>query len=75
MEEPRDTTFELLLAMRGELTETRTHVGHLVTDVSELRRDVRRIDGRVDQLFLAQIATLATALAGLVTALVAVLAN
>ena len=62
-------------AWRGELTETRTHVGHLVTDVSELRRDVRRIDGRVDQLFLAQIATLATALAGLVTALVAVLAN
>ena len=75
MEEPRDTTFELLLAMRAELTETRTHLVHLVTDVSELRHDVRRIDGRVDQLFLAQVATLATALAGLVTALVGVLAN
>jgi hypothetical protein len=51
------------------VAETRATVGHLADDVTELRQDVRRLDGRLFQLLLAQLATLAAALGSLVAAL------
>jgi hypothetical protein len=53
------------------VAEMRADVRHLASDMTELRQDVRRIDGRVLQMLLLQVATLATLLAALVTALVA----
>jgi hypothetical protein len=53
------------------VAEMRADVRHLASDMTELRQDVRRIDGRVFQMLLLQVATLATLLAALVTALVA----
>jgi hypothetical protein len=50
--------------------ETRATVGHLAEDVTELRQDVRRLDDRLFQLLLAQLATLAAAVGSLVAALV-----
>jgi hypothetical protein len=44
-------------------------VGHLAENVTELRQDVRRLDGRLFQLLLAQLATLAAALGALLAAL------
>jgi hypothetical protein len=51
------------------VAETRATVGHLADDVTELRQDVRRLDGRLVQLLLAQLATLAAALGALLAAL------
>lgn len=72
MEPERAWTLEALVA------ETRADVRHLQSDVTELRADLRtdvgRLDARVDQLFLVQLATLATAIGTLITALVNVLA-
>jgi hypothetical protein len=72
VEPERAWTLEALVA------ETRADVRHLQSDVTELRADLRadvgRLDARVDQLFLVQLATLATALGTLITALVNVLA-
>jgi uncharacterized protein (DUF3084 family) len=68
-----------LTDVRTDLTEfraeTRAGLGHLSGDVVQLRHDVQRIDGRVDQLFLIQSATLATIVAALVTVLATQLAN
>jgi len=52
------------------VAELRADVRHLASDMAEVRQDVRRIDGRVFQMLLLQVATLATLLAALVTALV-----
>jgi hypothetical protein len=52
------------------VAETRATVGHLAEDVTELRQDVRRLDDRLFQLLLAQLATLAAAVGSLVAALV-----
>jgi len=72
VEPERAWTLEALVA------ETRADVRHLQSDVTELRADLRtdvgRLDARVDQLFLVQLATLATAIGTLITALVNVLA-
>ncbi len=57
-------TLEALLA------DTRATAKHTAEDLTELRHDVRRLDDRVFQLMLLTLATLATALASLVTALV-----
>jgi hypothetical protein len=51
------------------VAETRADVRHLQADVGELRRDVRSLDGRVFQILMIQIATLATALGSLIAAL------
>jgi hypothetical protein len=67
VEPERSWSFESLVA------ETRADVRHLQTDLSELRHDVRRVDGRVFELLLVQLATLAAALGSLVTALVTAL--
>jgi hypothetical protein len=56
------------------VAETRADVRHVQSDVTELRTDVRRLDARIDQLFIVQLATLATALGSLIAALVNVLA-
>lgn len=64
MERERGWSLEAVVA------ETRATVGHLAKDVTELRQDVRRLDGRLFQLLLAQLATLAAALGSLVAALV-----
>jgi hypothetical protein len=68
MEREHEWSLEALVA------ETRATVGHLVNDVGEMRNDfrgdIRRVDHRVFQLMLLQLATLATALASLVAALV-----
>jgi hypothetical protein len=55
------------------VAELRSDVRHLAADVSELRQelrhDIRRLDTRIFQLLLAQIATLGTALASLLAVL------
>jgi hypothetical protein len=53
------------------LAETRADVRHLHAGLGELRHDVRRLDGRVFQLLLVQLATLAAALGSLAGALAA----
>jgi hypothetical protein len=67
MEPARSWSLELLVA------ETRADVRHLQADAGELRRDVRSLDGRVFQILMIQIATLATALGSLIAALVTAL--
>lgn len=67
MEPERSWSLEPLVA------ETRADVRHLQTDVGELRHDVRRLDARVFQLLLVQLATLAAALGSLVSGVVAAL--
>ena len=66
MEQPRELALEVL-------AEVRTTVGHLATDVADMRQefrtDIRRLDERVFQLMLSQFATLAAALGSLVAAL------
>jgi hypothetical protein len=66
VEQPRELPLEVL-------AEVRTTVGHLATDVADMRQefrtDIRRLDERVFQLMLAQFATLAAALGSLVAAL------
>lgn len=61
------------LPLDPAVAELRADVRHLATDVTELRQefrhDIRRLDGRIFQLLLAQLATLATALGALVATL------
>jgi len=61
-------------SLEALVAETRATVGHIAGDLSELRQearsDIRRLDERIFQLMLLQLATLATALASLVAALV-----
>jgi hypothetical protein len=64
---------ERIWSLEALVAETRSDVRHLQTDTSELRQDVRRLDGRLFQLLVLEVATLATVLAGLVTALVTAL--
>jgi hypothetical protein len=72
--------FELVLEVREGLVELRTRVDHVESglvelrkdvraDFSELRQDLRRLETRVFQLLLAQLATLATAMGALVATL------
>jgi hypothetical protein len=74
VEQPRDLPLELLIGLREEMAELRATVTHLAADLADLRQetraDIRRLDGRVFQLMLVQLATLATALGSLVTVLV-----
>jgi hypothetical protein len=68
VEHDRARSLEALVA------ETRATVGHIAGDLSGLRQearsDIRRLDQRIFQLMLLQLATLATALVSLVAALV-----
>ena len=75
MEQSRDLPLELLIGLREEMAELRATVTHLAADIADLRQetraDIRRLDGRIFQLVLVQVATLATALGSLATALLA----
>ena len=57
-------------SLEAEVAEIRTTVGHLSGAVTELRQDARRLDDRIFQMLLIQVATLAAALASLVAAIV-----
>ena len=67
MGQERDQPLDVVVA------EMRADVRHLAADVADLRgevrADIRRLDDRVFQLLLIQVATLITALASLATAL------
>ena len=63
MEPRRDWGLDAVVAELG------ADLRHLASDVTELKQDVRRIDGRVFQMLVLQVATLATLAAALVTAL------
>jgi hypothetical protein len=63
MEPKRDWGLDAVVAELG------ADLRHLASDVTELKQDVRRIDGRVFQMLILQVATLATLVASLVTAL------
>jgi hypothetical protein len=58
--------------LRPEEVELRTSLGHVATELTDLRQevriDIRRLDDKIFQLMLLQLATLATALASLVAA-------
>jgi hypothetical protein len=60
--------------LEAVVAELRADVRHLTSDVAELRQefrqDIRRFDGRLFQMLILQVATLATLFASLVTALV-----
>jgi hypothetical protein len=73
VEQPRNVPLDLFLALRDDVAdlrtavaELRTNVTHLTAEMVEVKQDIRRLDGRVFQLMLAQLATLGTALASLV---------
>jgi hypothetical protein len=55
-------------SLEAVVAETRATVGHVAEDLTELRQDVRRLDDRLFQLMFVQLATLATALASLLAA-------
>jgi hypothetical protein len=74
VDHPRDPLLDAVIALREEMAETRATVRQLSADVAEMRLDTRRLDGRIDQVFLVQIATLLTALGSLGTSVVALLA-
>jgi hypothetical protein len=67
VEQERDQPLGVVVA------EMRADVRHLAGDVGDLRvevrADIRRLDDRIFQLLLVQVATLVTALASLATAL------
>jgi hypothetical protein len=63
MERERELGLEAIVA------ELRADVRHLAMDVVEARQDIRRLDARLFQVLLTQIATLATALGALVAVL------
>ena len=74
MEQPHEVPLELVVGLREDVAEVRTTVGHLASDVADMRQafrtDIHRLDERVFQLMLAQFATLAAALGAIVAALV-----
>ena len=61
-------------SLEAVVAETGAGVVHLAEDVtdlrSELRSDIGRLDDRIFQVLLVQLATLATALGSLIAALV-----
>jgi hypothetical protein len=74
VERPQEIPLELVLGLREDMAELRVMVAGLASEMADLRQefrtDFRRLDDRIFQLMLLQIGTLATALAGLVTAIV-----
>jgi hypothetical protein len=71
VERPRDP-FDLVIGLRDDVAGLRANVGHLSTDMAEVKQDIRRLDDRVFQVVLIQLATLAATLGSLVTAIVSI---
>jgi hypothetical protein len=67
VERARDP-LDLLIGLREGFAEMRSTMGHMQTDVSELKLDVRRLDDRVFQVVLLQLGTLAARLVAIVAA-------
>jgi hypothetical protein len=57
-------------SLEAVVADTRAAVIHLSSDMVEVKHDIRRLDDRILQVLLIQLATLATALGSLVAALV-----
>jgi len=57
-------------SLEALVAETRRIALHTADATTELRQDVRRLDGRLFHMLLLQLATLVTALSALVAALV-----
>ncbi len=73
MEQPSDVPLNLVIGLREDVAGLRATVTHLAGELAdfkqEVRADIRRLDNRIFQLMLAQLATLGTALASLVATL------
>jgi hypothetical protein len=69
VDRPRDP-FELAAGLREDVAVLRASSAHLSGDMAEVRDDIRRLDDRIFQVLVIQLATLATALGSLVAALV-----
>jgi hypothetical protein len=69
VERPRDP-FELAAGLREDVAVLRASSAHLSADMVAVKQDIRRLDDRIFQILLIQLATLATALGSLVAALV-----
>ena len=65
MEQPR-VPFELVVGIREQLARIRATATHHSEQVADARRDIRRLDDRMFQLMLLQLATIATLLASIV---------
>ena len=57
-------------SLEAVVADTRAAVVHLSADMVEVKQDIRRLDDRIFQVLVVQLATLATAVGSLVTALV-----
>jgi hypothetical protein len=57
-------------SLEAVVADTRAAVVHLSSDMAEVKHDIRRLDARLFQVLLIQLATLATAFGSLVAALV-----
>jgi hypothetical protein len=71
VERPRDP-FDLVIGLRDDVAELRANVRHLSADMVEVKQDIRRVDDRVFQVVLIQLATLAATLGSLATAIVSI---
>jgi hypothetical protein len=69
MERSRDP-LDLVIGLREEVAGLRASVGHLSTDMVEVKQDICRVDDRVFHVLLVQIATFAGVLGSIVAALV-----
>ena len=70
MERPKDP-FELVLGLRDDVAELRANMRHMSSDMGEMKQDIRRLDDRIFQVLLVQLATLTGTLGSLIVALIA----
>jgi hypothetical protein len=68
VERPRDP-FDLVVGLREDVAELRAAAAHTTSDLAEVKQDIRRVDDRVFQVLMVQIATLAGVVGSLVAAL------
>jgi hypothetical protein len=67
VERPRDP-FEFVIGLREDVAGLRAAAAHTSSDLAEVKQDIRRVDDRVFQVLLVQIATLAAVVGSLVAA-------
>ena len=61
-----------MVGLREDVAQLRVGFAHLSSQTSGVKQDLRRLDDRIFQVLVIQLATLATALGSLVAALVSV---